>query len=135
MHFICQMKRSTLIALLFGLLTAIACFLPWMSIESKDLLITGMDTTGTKFGKPGLLHLILAGIYTIFTLVPKAWGQRANLLVIAVNAAWCLRNFLLLSACSGGECPVRLYGFYLLLISSIGMMVATLFTKKEEGRK
>jgi len=65
------MKRSTLIALLFGLLTAIACFLPWMSIESKDLLITGMDTTGTKFGKPGLLHLILAGIYTIFTLVPN----------------------------------------------------------------
>lgn len=129
------MKRATLIGLSIGLLTALACFLPWMSIESKNLMITGMDTTGTKFGKPGLLHLILTGLYLVFTLVPKPWGQKANLLVVAVNAAWCLRNFLLLSACSGGECPVRLYGFYLLLISSIGMMVATLFTKKEEGRK
>jgi len=128
--YFCDMKKATLIGLSIGLLTAIACFLPWMSIESKQLVITGMETTGTKFGKPGLLHLILSGIYLIFTLVPKTWAQRANLLVIAVNGAWCLRNFLLLSACAGGECPVRLYGFYLLLIGSIGMMVATIFTRR-----
>ena len=124
------MNRSTLITLLFGVLTAAACFLPWMSIESKQLLITGMDTTGTKFGKPGLLHLILTAFYLVFALVPKAWGQRANLLVVAVNLAWGIRNVMLLSSCAGGECPARLYGFYLLLIGSIGMMVATLASKK-----
>ncbi|MFM7672617.1 MAG: hypothetical protein ACKO6Q_08515 [Bacteroidota bacterium] len=124
------MNRSTLIALLAGVITIIACFLPWMSIESKQLMITGMDTTGTRFGKPGLLHLILTGLYLLFSLVPKLWSQRANLLVVSVNGAWCLRNFFLVSACAGGECPVRLYGFYLLLIGSIGMMVVTIFTKR-----
>jgi len=124
------MNRNMILSVLAGLLTAVACFLPWMSIESKDLLITGMDTTGTKFGKPGLLHILLSMIYIAFALVPKSWGQRANLLVIAVNAAWFIRNFFMLSVCSGGECPVRLYGFYLLLIGCVGMMGATLFSKR-----
>ena len=129
-RYFCFMKRSTIIGLSIGLLTALACFLPWMSIESKNLMITGMDTTGTKFGKPGLLHLILTGLYLVFTLVPKPWGQKANLLVVAVNAAWAIRNFMLLTSCAGGECPARLIGFYMLLIGSMGMMAATIFTKR-----
>ena len=123
------MNRSTLLAVLTALVTATACFLPWMAIESRNLVITGMNTTGTNFGKPGLLHLILVGLFVVFSLVPKSWGQRANLLVIAINGAWCLRNILLVSACAGGICPTRLYGFYLLLIGSAGMMAATFFTK------
>jgi len=126
------MDRYKILAVLVGLLTAAACFLPWVSIESKELVLTGMDTTGTKFGKPGLLHLILSGIFLAFALIGKSWGQRANLLVIAVNAAWFLRNFFMLSACYGGECPVRLYGFYVLLLGCIGMMVVTLF-KRTDG--
>ncbi len=125
------MDRSKIIAVLVALITAAACFLPWVSIESKELVLTGMDTTGTKFGKPGLLHLILSGIFLVFALTGKSWGQRANLLVIAVNAAWFLRNFFMLSACYGGECPVRMYGFYVLLLGSVGMMAVTLMRKVE----
>lgn len=128
--YFCPMNRNTTLSVLAGLLTALACFLPWLGIESKEMVITGMDTTGTKFGKPGLLHLVLTSVYLIFSLVPKAWGQRANLLVVAVNAAWFIRNFFMLSVCSGGECPVRLYGFYLLLVGSIGMMGATIMSKR-----
>lgn len=124
------MNRNMILSVLAGTLTAVACFLPWLSIESKELVISGMNTTGTKFGKPGLLHLLLAGVYLIFSMVPKAWGQRANLLVVAVNTAWFIRNFFMLSVCSGGECPVRLYGFYLLLIGSVGMMGATILTRR-----
>ncbi|MBM3431931.1 MAG: hypothetical protein FJX92_02860 [Bacteroidetes bacterium] len=125
------MDRYKILALLVGLLTAVSCFLPWIGIESKELVLSGMDTTGTKFGKPGLLHLVLAGIFLVFSLTGKEWGQRANLLVMAVNAAWFIRNFFMLSVCYGGECPVRMYGFYLLLAGCLGMMVVTLFKRTD----
>jgi hypothetical protein len=91
-----------------------------------------MDTTGTKFGKPGLLHIALSVIYIVFALVSKAWGQRANLLVVAVNSAWLLRNFLLPNSyfCAGDDCPAREYGLYIVLIGSLGMLVATLSSKR-----
>ena len=41
-----------------GLLLAIGCWMPWVIIESQNLVITGMQTVGTSYGKPGVLHLI-----------------------------------------------------------------------------
>ena len=124
------MNRTTFLSLIFAATAIVACFLPWFDIESNHIVLTGMHTEGTKFGKPGLLHIVLSVIYLGFALVPKSWGQRANLLVIAVNTAWCIRNYFMLSTCYGGECPVTQYGFYLLIIGSLGMVVATLSSKR-----
>lgn len=112
------------------LLLALACTMPWVLIPSKQLIISGIDAEGTRYGKPGYLHLLLGTFYLIFTLVPAVWAKRANLLVVAFNMAWTIRNFLILSLCRGGECPQRLAGMYLLLLASILMLVAALFPKK-----
>ena len=48
-----------------GLLVA-SCFLPWMTIETKGITITGMDTTGTTYGKPVGFFPIPVGEWYVF---------------------------------------------------------------------
>jgi hypothetical protein len=124
------MRYATWIGIAAALLLALACTMPWVLIPSKQLIISGIDATGTRYGKPGYLHLLLGVFYLIFTLVSAVWAKRANLVVVAFNLAWALRNFLILSLCRGGECPERLMGLYWLLVASILMLVAALFPKK-----
>ena len=112
-----------------GLLLLWACWVPWVAIHSKDIIITGMQAAGTNYGKPGLLHLILIPFFIVFSLIPRLWAKRFNLLVTGLNTAWMLRNFFLLSLCRGGECPERLPGIYWVLLSSLLMLAAALSTE------
>jgi hypothetical protein len=101
--------------------------MPWVVISSPSLVLSGMNTEGTSFGKPGLFHLIFLGFYLLFVSIPKDWAKRFNLLITALNLSWVIRNFFLMALCRGGECPVRQLGFYLVAIASIGMLLASLF--------
>jgi hypothetical protein len=125
-----NMRYSTGLGIAAVLLLVIACFMPWVLIPSKQLVISGMDASGTRYGKPGYLHLLLGFFYLVFTLIPAVWAKRFNLLVVAFNLAWTLRNFLILSLCRGGECPERQAGLYLLAMAGVLMLVTALFPKK-----
>ncbi len=113
--------------LISALLLIVSCFLPWVNIESKNLVLTGVDTTGTNFGRPGYFHFVMAAVFMVLTLIPRLWAKRVNLPVVALNIAWALRNFFIIAACQGGECPVRLIGLWLMLVSSLLMLLSALF--------
>lgn len=110
----------------------VSCYLPWVVIESKDLVISGVETTGTNFGKPGYFHLALAVLYLLFVLINRVWSKRVNIFISAFNVAWALRNFAIVSACSGGECPEKQAGLYLILFSSLAMIFSVLFSGAKE---
>lgn len=110
-----------------AVLLAIACFMPWVLIESKNLTVTGVDSTGTNFGKPGYFHFVLVAVFLVCTLVPRVWAKRFNLLITALNIGWALRNFFVLAMCSGGECPSRQAGMWLMMLASVLMLVSALF--------
>jgi len=117
------------IGTLAALTLIISCFFPWVFIESKNITVTGIESAGTNFGKPGYFHLFLAAIYLFFTFISKIWAKRWNLLIVALNIAWAARNYCIISACSGGECPEKNAALYIVLISSLLMLVAALFPK------
>ena len=48
-----------------------AVFFPWVVIESKNIVVSGMQSAGTTYGKPGLLSLFFAGLVAFFSLVPR----------------------------------------------------------------
>lgn len=121
------MRNMKWIGVAAGILLVVACFLPWVIIESKNITVTGIDATGTNFGKPGYIHLVLVVFFFVFTLVPRLWAKRANLFVVALNSAWAVRNFLIIATCRSGECPDRQIGIYLLLIASLVVLVSALF--------
>ena len=110
-----------------AILLVVSCFLPWITIPTRDLMITGVDTSGTNFGKPGYFHLLMAGLFITCLLIPRIAAKRLNLLITALNIAWALRNFLVIPSCSGGECPDKEAAIYLLLFSSVLMLVAAFF--------
>jgi hypothetical protein len=118
------MKWTGLIAV-FVLI--ISCFLPWVVITSKNIVVSGVDSTGTNFGKPGYFHFLFSFFFILFTLIPRVWAKRANLLITALNMAWAIRNYFIISACRGGDCPEKYNGIYLLLLASALMMVSALF--------
>jgi hypothetical protein len=118
-----------------ALLLVYACWTPWVIISSKGIIITGVAAEGTSYGKPGALHLILVCFFIVFSLIPKLWAKRFNLLVTGLNTAWMLRNFLVLSLCRAGECPERQWGIYLVLVGSLVMLLGSFFPGDTHSQK
>jgi hypothetical protein len=101
--------------------------MPWVVIESKGITVSGIDSTGTKFGQPGYFHFILTGIFLFFHLMPRVWAKRANLAVTAINLAFAVRNYFIISLCEAGECPDKQAGIFLIVIASVLMLISALF--------
>lgn len=126
-----MLSRSQWIALLAAIVLAIACFIPWSFIASQQLTLSGVDTTGTRYGKPAYNHFILDALILVLTLIPRIWAKRLNLLTGVLNLGWAIRNFLLFGRCEAGDCPERQIGLYLALAASIILMLTILFPQIE----
>lgn len=105
----------------------VACYLTWVSIPSRNIIVTGVGAEPMGFGKPGYVHLFFSFLFIIFTFVPKLWAKRSNLIISALNLAWALRNYFMISACGWGECPDKHEGLYLIVAGSVMLLIGALF--------
>jgi hypothetical protein len=121
------MRYMKWIGLFAVVLLISSCFLPWVIITSKNIIVSGIDSTGTNFGKPGYAHFVLSFFFIIFHLIPKLWAKRINLLIVALNIAWAIRNYFIISMCREGECPEKQMGLWLVILASVLMLIAALF--------
>ena len=112
------------LSLAFVAALIISCFYPWVSLENKNIVISGFHAEAIGFGKPGLIHVVLSFLFVLFLLLDKIWSLRTAFFVSAFNIAWRVRNFMALSSCSGGECPTKHFALYIVLIAPI---LATVF--------
>jgi hypothetical protein len=127
------MRWMKWISLAAAIALIVSCFSPWVTIPGRNITITGIDATGTTFGKPGYFNLLMTGVYILLTFVPRLWAKRLNLIVAAINIAWAFRNFIILSRCEGGECPEKQTAFYIMLFASVVMLLGSLLT--DTGKK
>lgn len=111
---------------LTALLFLASHFFPWLIISSKDITVSALDATGTRFGKPGLASLLFISLFFLLNLIPRNWAHRACIILAALNLGWTVRNFTLLSMCYGGECPQRQSFFYVYLITGVLLMLFVL---------
>ena len=121
------MKWMKWIGLAAAILLVVSCFATWVVIPSKNIVVTGVNATGTNYGRPGYFNLLMTLFFVIFTLIPRIWAKRINLLVTALNFAWTLRNYFVITACMAGECPKKHGGIFLLMFASLLMLVSSLF--------
>lgn len=120
------MSKANLSGLIAAIIVIVSAFLPWLTIESKHLVFTGLNTTGSSFGEPGKLNIFVAVIAGILFLIKNKWTARINLFVTAFLTAWTFRNFTLFGRCEMGECPEREIGLYLSLIAAIATFICVL---------
>jgi hypothetical protein len=110
-----------------ALLLMATCFMPWVIIPSKNITISGVDAAGINLGKPAYFHFITVFFFLLFTFIPRVWAKRSNLFVTALNLGWAVRNYFIVSTCSGGECPEKQIAIFLLAAASALMLASALF--------
>lgn len=104
----------------------IACFYPWVYIESKNLIIRGTNAEFIQLGKPAYFHFILLPLFLLFNFLQRVWAKRVNLFIVALNMSLALRNYYLITTCQGGECPVKQTAVYLLIPLSFIVLLSAL---------
>ena len=118
------MKYSKWIGVLAVITVMVVCYMPWVYIQSVQLEIAGMFASGKQnFGKPGLMNIFCSAVAGLLFLLPQIWAKRTNIFFCGFNIAWAIRNYLLLSRCYGGECPVKKAALYILVAASAIMLL------------
>lgn len=121
------MKYSQVLGVVIAILVIGICFLPWSVVTEHNIIVTGMNAKGTDFGKPGLMNIVFSLIMILLFCIQKIWAKRTNLFIGAINFAWSVRNYLLVTTCYFGECPEKKIGLFALLIFAFGAMLMTFF--------
>ena len=121
------MRYMKWVGLFAVILLIVSCFLPWVILPSRNIIVSGVESTGTNFGKPGYTHFVLSFFFIIFHFIPRLWAKRVNLLIVALNIAWAIRNYFIISMCREGDCPEKQIGLWLVLLASALVLIAALF--------
>jgi hypothetical protein len=129
------MKYSQTIGIVACLVVLICSYLPWSFVVSEQITISGFDTKGTSFGKPGLFLDFFTIISIILFLIPAIWAKRTNIFIGAIVFSWSIRNYILVSTCLMGECPEKQPALYTLVVASGVLMLMALLPKLNSTKK
>jgi len=129
------MKHSQSIGIVAVLALIAICFMPWVYIASQNIIVTGMHSTGTNFGRPGLASITLGLVSLILFIIPKVGAKRTNFFVGAINFAWSIKNYIVMTGCLAGDCPEKKAGIFLQLAASLVILAMTFLPKIELPKK
>ena len=125
------MSKSTITGIAAAVMIIVSAFLPWLTIESRQLVFTGVHTAGSNFGEPGKLNIILSLIAALLFIAQKQWAQRVNVFIAGFLMAWTFRNMILFARCEMGECPHKEIGLYLSLIGAVIAFICVIATPRK----
>jgi len=129
------MKYANQIGALLAAVVIASCFITWIKIPDTAITISGFATEGTRYGKPGLVNVVMSSIAILLFLIPRIWAKRANLFFSGFNLAWAFRNFILLSTCHAGDCPDRQPVFFIYIIAALLQLVMSFLPNQAIAKK
>jgi hypothetical protein len=122
------MKFAPYIGILAAMLLIIACFMPWAYYPDINQTFTGFYSKQNNYGKPGEAFLFLAVVSSVLFLIPKLWAKRVSQFLGIIILAYAIKSFILFASCYKGICPEKRAGLFLILISAIFILIASLFS-------
>lgn len=129
------MKYTQTVGIIASFIVLICSFLPWSIVVSEQITISGFVTEGTRFGKPGLFLNFFTIIAIVLFFIPTIWAKRTNIFIGAIVFTWSVRNYILVSTCLMGECPVKQPALYTLVAASGVVMLMALLPKLNSSKK
>ena len=121
------MKFYKIIGFATAALMIISCFIPWTYYADIGKSFDGFFSEKNIYGKPGMFIMFFAITSIILIYLDKIWAKRLHLLLSAVNIGYLIRTYILFTSCYNAYCPEKKAGLYLLIISSVIMMIVSLF--------
>lgn len=119
----------------------ISCFLPWAYYADSNIAneaertFTGFYSYKQQYGKPGNFLVFFAVVILILMIVPKVWAKRTNLFISAFTLAYAFKSYILYTSCYNAYCPEKKAGIFIMLFSTVVMLVACVFPNmKIEGK-
>ena len=122
------MKYIPYIGILAAILLIIACFLPWGYYPDIHETFTGFYSRENIYGRPGKAFIFLALVISVLLLVPKLWAKRASQVTGIIVLAYAVKTYILFTSCYNGICPEKKIGIFIVMISSLLILLAGLFT-------
>ncbi len=131
------MKYSQIIGLIASIALIVICFLPWCTVESIPITLSGKDgyvNENLNFGKQYIPHSFFAILLIAFFSINQIWSKRTNIIIGFLNLGWAFKNYILFSLCRTGVCPTIHPALYLLPILAIIIQVMTFLPKLQVKR-
>ncbi len=108
-------------------LLIISCFLPWAYYADLNKTFNGFFSEKNNYGKPGKFFVFFAIISIVLIYLDKIWAKRTLLFFAALNIGYLIKTYILFTSCYNTYCPEKRIGLYLLIISSVFIMIVSIF--------
>ncbi len=131
------MRYFTWFGIAAALVLIYVCFIPWTYYPDLDKTFTGFFSEKNIYGKPGKVFLLFAVTAILLFSIPRQWAKRINIFFGAMTVAFSVKTYILFTACYRGVCPEKRVGIFLIVITSLILMIATLLPEirlREEKR-
>jgi hypothetical protein len=109
------------------ILLIVSSFMSWTYYPDIDKTFTGFYSLNNEYGKPGIFLAAMGLIVLIFMLLPITWAKRSNLFVCALCVGYSIKTYILFTSCYNTFCPEKKFGIYLMLVSTLIMLLAAIF--------
>ncbi len=121
------MKFYKIIGYTAAVIMIISCFMPWTYYTDLGKSFDGFFSEKNMYGKPGMFIMFFAIASLVLIYLDKIWAKRLHIILSAVNIGYLIRIYILFTSCYNAYCPEKKAGLYLLILSSVVMMVVSLF--------
>lgn len=128
------MKYSQWIGVICALSLIISGFTNWTWYPDIHKYFTGFVSEDNIYGKPAKVFIFIGCLSIVFFVIPKVWAKRWNLFVCGVTVAYAVKSFILFSGCYRGVCPDKQPGLWVMLFSSILMLVCSVLPDVKLGK-
>ncbi len=120
------MKFYKLIGWMACVLLIISCFLPWVYYADLNKSFTGFFSEKNSYGKPGIFFTFFGVISFLLIYLDKIWAKRTHIFFAALNIGYLIKTYILFTGCYNTYCPQKQFGFYLLILSSVVLMIVSI---------
>ncbi|MEP6583612.1 MAG: hypothetical protein ABJA90_05080 [Ginsengibacter sp.] len=121
------MKYYKVLGLFACALLILSCFLPWAYYADLDKTFNGFFSEKNNYGKPGKFFFFFAIASLVLIYLDKIWAKRVHLFLSALNLGYLIKTYILFTSCYNAYCPEKRAGLYLLIVSSVLIMIVSIF--------
>ena len=101
--------------------------MPWTYYADLNKNFTGFFSEQNIYGKPGMFFIFIAIVSVVLIYLDKVLAKRTHIFLGAINIGYLIKTYILFTSCYNAYCPEKRFGLYLLILSSILLMIVSIF--------